>query len=462
MVFSSLIFLFFFLPIFGCIYWVSPKYLKNLILFIFSLVFYSWGEPIYFMLMIFSTIVDYTIGLLMNKHYSNIKMRKMFLLMSVVINLSMLGFFKYSDFFISSINSLFSLDIKLLNLALPIGISFYTFQTMSYSIDLYRGKIDVQRDIINFGAYVSMFPQLIAGPIVQYKDVEQQLNDRSVTSDDLDIGVERFLEGLFKKVLLANGIGSLWTTISVSEYSTMPMLTAWIGIIAFAMQLYFDFSGYSDMAIGLGRMMGFKFPENFNYPYLSKSASEFWRRWHMTLGGWFREYVYIPMGGNRVNKLRFTLNIFTVWFLTGLWHGASYNFILWGLYFGLILYLEKIVLGNLLKKIPAFIARIYTIIIILISWVIFAVEDIGSIAVYLKSMFGLGQGGICNANSLYLLSNYIIIMIICILFNFPFIKNFSDKYIKGYVRTLLYIILFIISVSYLVDSTFNPFLYFRF
>lgn len=278
----------------------------------------------------------------------------------------------------------------------------------------------------------------------------------------MDIGVERFLEGLFKKVLLANGIGSLWTTISVSEYSTMPMLTAWIGIIAFAMQLYFDFSGYSDMAIGLGRMMGFKFPENFNYPYLSKSASEFWRRWHMTLGGWFREYVYIPMGGNRVNKLRFTLNIFTVWFLTGLWHGASYNFILWGLYFGLILYLEKIVLGNLLKKIPAFIARIYTIIIILISWVIFAVEDIGSIAVYLKSMFGLGQGGICNANSLYLLSNYIIIMIICILFNFPFIKNFSDKYIKGYARTLLYIILFIISVSYLVDSTFNPFLYFRF
>lgn len=463
MVFSSLIFLSVFLPIFLGIYYISPNKLKNLVLFLGSLVFYSWGEPVYFILMIFSTVVDYTIGIIMDKYYNNKNIRKIMLLCSVVVNLSLLGFFKYSDFLIGHVNDWFGTQIQFLNLALPIGISFYTFQTMSYSIDLYKGKTKVQKNIISFGAYVSMFPQLIAGPIVQYKDVDEALNNRVVTWESFDYGIKRLIEGLCKKVLLANGIGQVWAIVSAKDIDTVPVIMAWLGIISYSLQLYFDFSGYSDMAIGLGSMMGFKFPENFNYPYISKSVSEFWRRWHITLGSWFREYVYIPLGGNRVGPVRFAINIFAVWFLTGLWHGACDNFILWGIYFGVVLYIEKMFMSKVLSKVPSIIARLYTILIVIISWVIFALEDMNHIFAYIKNLFGISVNSqLYNTESLYLLSNYGILLTVCIIFATPIVKKYFDKYINENIKTIIYLLLFIICIAYLVDSTFNPFLYFRF
>ncbi len=472
MVFSSLSFLFAFLPIVIFIYFIAPKSLRNLVLFLMSLIFYAWGEPIYIVIMLFSTIVDYTHGLLISwlKKKGDIKKAKLVLLSAMVINLSLLVFFKYSYFIVSNINWIFSVDIPLLKLALPIGISFYTFQTMSYTIDVYRGEAKAQKNIISFGAYVALFPQLIAGPIVQYKTIADQLNHRKENIEDFSYGVQRFMIGLFKKVLLANNIGYLWNQINIMDVTTIPTLTAWIGIVAFAFQIYFDFSGYSDMAIGLGHMFGFSFLENFNYPYMSKSITEFWRRWHISLGTWFKEYVYIPLGGNKKGFKKQVINILVVWLLTGIWHGASWNFVIWGLYFGGLLIIEKFVLLKWLKKLPAFISHIYTLLLVLFSWVIFAFEDLSKVIHYFKAMFGLSGTGFINSESIYLLYTNFLLLIILIIASTDLPKKLAQKWlikIEGHtfaiqcVKNIIFIVIFILSVSYIVDASFNPFLYFR-
>ena len=347
MVFSSIVFLFRFLPLFFLLYYLVPERMKNLILFLGSLIFYAWGEPVYVLLMLFSTVVDYVHGRLLERLRGK-RGAKLVLLSSVVINLGVLCFFKYADFLIGSVNAVLGTKVPLLSLGLPIGISFYTFQTMSYTIDVYRGQARVQRNLLDFGVYVAMFPQLIAGPIVKYRDVEKSMHHRSITLPDVSEGLKRFCMGLGKKVLLANNIGELWAFVSAMDLRRISMLTAWLGIVAFGFQIYFDFSGYSDMAIGLGRMLGFRFPENFNYPYISASVTEFWRRWHISLGSWFREYVYFPLGGSRRGLPKQLLNILVVWMLTGIWHGAGWNFLLWGLWFAFALMLEKLFLGRLL------------------------------------------------------------------------------------------------------------------
>jgi alginate O-acetyltransferase complex protein AlgI len=473
MVFSSLLFLFVFLPIVLLIYFIAPKSLRNLVLFVMSLLFYAWGEPIYIVIMIFSTLVDYTHGLLVSwyKKKGAIKKAKLVLLSAMVINLSLLIFFKYSDFIISNINGIFSMNIPLLNLVLPIGISFYTFQTMSYTIDVYRGKAEAQRNIISFGAYVAFFPQLIAGPIVQYKTIAAQLNHRKENVEEFSYGVQRFMLGLGKKVLLANNIGYLWNQINVMDVTTIPTLTAWIGITAFAFQIYFDFSGYSDMAIGLGHMFGFCFLENFNYPYMSKSITEFWRRWHISLGTWFKEYVYITLGGNKKGFTKQIRNIIVVWLLTGIWHGASWNFVIWGVYFGVLLIIEKLVLLKRLQKSPAFISHIYTLVLVLFSWVIFAFDDFSKVILYFKAMLGFNGTGFINSESIYLLYTNLLLLIILIIASTDLPKKLVEKlflriehhkFAIQCVKNLVFISIFILSISYLVDASFNPFLYFRF
>ena len=461
MVFSSLLFMFIFLPIFFVIYYVAPKGIRNLVLLIASLIFYAWGEPIYIFIMLFSTVFDYIIGLFIHRFREKRSIARIFLITSVVVNLSLLGFFKYTDFFISNINGLFGASIGLLNIALPIGISFYTFQTMSYTIDLYRGKIGVQKNIISFGAYISMFPQLIAGPIVTYSHVEKEINHRMISWDKFGEGTMRFVEGLGKKVLIANNIGLLWENVKALPQSELTLVGSWLGIMAFALQLYFDFSGYSDMAIGLGKMLGFEFPENFNYPYISRSITEFWRRWHITLGSWFREYVYIPLGGNRVGSIRLYMNLFVVWFLTGFWHGAGWNFIIWGLYFSVLLILEKSFLMRLFERLPTFVSRIYLIVAVLISWVFFSLEKMDLIGQYLGTMFGLGGTALINNNTLYLILNYLVLFIIAVLFATPLMDRMKGK-INKWVLYVFYMAVLFLSTAYLVDSTFNPFLYFRF
>ncbi|MGG0245736.1 MBOAT family O-acyltransferase, partial [Bacillus mycoides] len=388
MVFSSLIFLFIFLPLALIVYYVSPKVLRNLILFIISLIFYAWGEPVYIVIMIFSTIFDYINGILIDKYRNRKGIKKAIFINSIVINLGILGFFKYYGFVIENINTLFNLNIQVETLPLPVGISFYTFQTMSYVIDVYLGKVQAQKNIISFGTYVTMFPQLVAGPIVKYSDIDKQLQERKVTLDRFGEGMELFIRGLALKVLLANNIGLLWTSVKATSISELTILTAWIGIIAFAFQIYFDFRGYSAMAQGLGKMFGFDFPENFNYPYISKSVTEFWRRWHISLGSWFREYVYIPLGGNRTGLIKQLRNLLIVWFLTGLWHGANWNFIVWGLYFGLFVTLEKLFLFKWLKNQMSFIGHVYTLIIVLIGWVFFEFENLSVAMNFIGTMFG--------------------------------------------------------------------------
>ncbi len=461
MVFSSLLFLFIFLPIFLTFYFVIPKPWRNLILFLGSLLFYAWGEPIYVSIMLFSTVLDYTCGRIIDGFRNHKVIPKIGLGLSLIGNLGLLSYFKYADFFISNFNQSLGTDIKLLDLALPIGISFYTFQTMSYTIDLYRGKIQVQKNIISFGAYVTMFPQLIAGPIVTYASVEKELNARQVTLYSFGEGCIRFIEGLGKKVLLANNIGMLWDQISHASSNEISIVGTWLGALAFGLQLYFDFSGYSDMAIGLGQMLGFHFPENFNYPYISRSVTEFWRRWHITLGSWFREYVYIPLGGNRVSTARFYSNIFVVWFLTGFWHGAGWNFIIWGLLFGILMVLERGFLLKWLDKVPRFISHFYLIFVVLISWVLFAQNSLGEALSYLKVMFGFAGSPIMNTATLYHLTNFYVLLLLGILFATPLMKRLKDK-IPEWMMYLFYVGILILSTAYLVDATFNPFLYFRF
>ena len=458
MVFSSITFLFYFFPIVLFSYFLSPSKLKNFTLLIFSLIFYAWGEPVYILIMLFSTVVDYTHALIIDKYRNTFK-AKLALISSIIINLSLLVFFKYSDFFISIINSIFNTDIALFNLTLPIGISFYTFQTMSYTIDVYKNEAKPQKNIINLGTFVTLFPQLVAGPIVRYVDISKQLNNRHSNINKIYEGIYRFTIGFSKKILLANNLGLIWTSVKSTPYSELSNLTAWLGIICFTLQIYFDFSGYSDMAIGLGKIFGFDFLENFNFPYISKSITEFWRRWHMSLGIWFRDYVYIPLGGNRVSKLKWFRNIFIVWFLTGFWHGASFNFILWGLYFGFILMLEKLFILNILDKLPNLFKHIYTLFLVVIGFVIFDISDFKDIFDYLNAMFNINNNFIDSTFIYYLVPN-ITLLIISIIASTPIIKTILDK--KIYIRFIVIILGFILCVSFLVDSSFNPFLYFRF
>ena len=458
MIFSSILFIFRFLPIALILYYITPQKYKNLILTLLSLVFYSWGEGKYFLIMIASIIIDYTAGRLIYRYKSEIKKKTIVLCISLVFNLGLLFFFKYFNFFIDNINNIFNFAIKGVKITLPLGISFYTFQTMSYSIDVYRGKIVPEKNIINFAAFVTLFPQLIAGPIVKYTDINKEISRRVITKDNVEVGIEKFILGLGRKVLIANNIGMLWTEVEGIGFENISTPLAWLGIISFGLQIYFDFSGYSLMAIGLGKMLGFNFPENFNYPYISRSISEFWRRWHITLGSWFKEYVYIPLGGNRKGKVRVTFNLFIVWALTGLWHGASYNFLLWGLFFFLLISIEKLGLINFLNKHRVF-SHIYTIVLLLIGWTLFAITDFNGICEYLSKLFLYSNG----EEWIYYLRNYGVSLIIAIIFSLPLVSMFYKKIDNfKWIKTIILMGIFIISVAYLVDATYNPFLYFRF
>ena len=445
---------------------------KYYILLLFSLVFYAWGEPVYILLMIFASAVDYGNGLLMTKFGDTKKKRKIFLLFSVFINLSMLGFFKYADFFIETINQIGNLSIKPLGLGLPIGISFFTFQTMSYSIDLYKKEVEVEKNYFTYLTYVSMFPQLIAGPIVRFSTVREELHHREITRDGFSDGLLRFMQGLFKKVLIANNMGALWENIRGLSYGTISVTTAWLGAISFTLQLYFDFSAYSDMAIGMGKMLGFHYLENFNYPLIAKSVTDFWRRWHISLSTWFRDYIYIPLGGNRVGIGKHLRNIAVVWFLTGLWHGAAWNFILWGVYYGILLTLEKYVWGKKLAKLPAFFQHIYAIWIVVFGFTIFVFDDMGKLGEYLTFLFGIAKNPIFGTEILYYLMNYGVLLIVAVLLSAPIypwlqkkIEQIQTKRKKDVIKAICavcYIALFLLTTAYLVGDTYNPFLYFRF
>ena len=463
MIFSSIPFLFFFFPLFILLYFTLPFKYKNYILLLFSLIFYAWGEPIYILLMIFSSIVDFINGKNIEKHKDDNKKKKIYLIISIIINISLLGFFKYADFFIKVINNILNLDIPLLNLGLPIGISFFTFQTMSYSIDVYRGDVKAEKDFLTFMTYVCMFPQLIAGPIVRYETVSSELHKRDINFKKFADGFTRFLRGLFKKVLIANNIGLLFTLITSSEVNDISIMTGVLAIVSYAFQIYFDFSGYSDMAIGMGNMCGFTFLENFNYPYISKSITEFWRRWHISLSSWFKDYVYIPLGGSRVNILKNIRNILIVWILTGFWHGASWNFIFWGLYYGILLLLEKFVLKKYIDKLPDFVKHIYTIVLVFIGWMIFAFDDSKYLFGFIKA---LTSNKFVDSAFLYYFKNYFLILVIATLFSLPVYPKVKEKMNNTIFTSLLsisiYVILFIITLSYLVSDTYNPFLYFRF
>ncbi|WP_169089953.1 MBOAT family O-acyltransferase [Paenibacillus sp. PL91] len=460
MVFSSLLFLFLFLPAVLLLYFVSPWRIKNFVLFVTSLIFYAWGEPVYIAIMLLSTVTDYSFGLLLSHSRLSSMQRKWIVVASIIVNLTLLGYFKYADFLIHNVNALLGTQIPLTELALPIGISFYTFQSMSYIIDVYRGTAKAQRNWIDFGTFVALFPQLVAGPIVQYSTIAEQLRHRTVNVELFAEGVRRFIIGLAKKVLLANNIGLLWHTVSASSTDTMPALAAWLGIIAFAFQIYFDFSGYSDMAIGLGMMFGFRFNENFNRPYTAQSITDFWRRWHISLSTWFRDYVYIPLGGNRKGPWKQLRNIMIVWLLTGIWHGASWNFLLWGLYFGVVLVFEKWFGLRFLQRMPAWVRHVYALLLILIGWVFFAFDELPQMGSYFAAMFGFNHQPLWNKESLYLLYTNAILLVLLVLASMP--KREKKNSFGPVAQLGWHAALFFMSVAYLVDATFNPFLYFRF
>lgn len=469
MVFSSVIFLFRFLPVFFILYYAAPGRMKNFILFLGSLFFYAWGEPVYVLLMLFSTVTDYFHGRMIERFRGTGK-AKIFLVSSVIVNLAVLCFFKYADFLVQTVNSLLGTQIPLLGLGLPIGISFYTFQTMSYTIDVYRGEAKVQRNLLDFGVFVAMFPQLIAGPIVKYRDVEERLKNRRADICTVSRGMKRFCVGLAKKVLVANVTGELWTAVSGMNPGGLSAMLAWLGIFAYAFQIYFDFSGYSDMAIGLGQMLGFRFPENFNYPYISASVTEFWRRWHISLGSWFREYVYIPLGGNRKGLPRQLVNILIVWTLTGIWHGAGWNFLLWGLWFGVFLSLEKLFFGRVLAALPRAVGILYNSFLVLMGWVLFALEKPEHILGYLRAMFG--GNGLADSRALFLGREYMVPMLIAVVAATPLFAALAKRLetSRWGVGAALYrlgekvipVAFLILSVACIVDASYNPFLYFRF
>ena len=463
MVFSSITFLFYFLPIVLIIYYLIPNKYKNIVLLISSFIFYFYGEPKNIYIIILSILATYIFGILIDK-YKKTKYSKIFLILSIFINIGLLIYFKYADFIIKNINLWLSNKIDLIHVILPIGISFYTFQLISYIVDVYRGEAKVQKNIIKLATYISLFPQLIAGPIVRYTTIENQLENREYNMKNFSIGVRRFIIGLGKKVMIANVMGNLINIFLVSDEKSV--LFYWLYAIALMIQIYFDFSGYSDMAIGLGKMLGFDFPENFNYPYIATSITDFWRRWHISLSSWFRDYTYIPLGGNRVSKLKWIRNIIIVWMLTGLWHGAEWNFVIWGLYFGVLLIIEKVFLLKWLQKIPKVISRIYTLFIVMISFIIFNGEGISTILENIGGLFKFVSIPLITNESMYYLKSYIIVIILGIIGATPICKNIlTNEKLKKIVNILepIYLLLiFIICTSYIVDGSFNPFLYFRF
>lgn len=464
MVFSSLVFLFAYLPITLLIYYLVPRQGRNIFLFIINLVFYGWGEPTLVLLMVFNIFFNYMGGWLVDKYRQDAKKKKLFLILTCILDIGILAVFKYTGMITETLNLLPFLNIPTLEISLPIGISFYTFQTMSYVIDVYRDDAPVSKNFINFGTYVALFPQLIAGPIVRYKDVAYQLTHRRETLDQFTTGVKLFMVGLGKKVLIANQMGNLTTSVFATTDEN-GVLGTWIGIIAYTFQIYFDFSGYSDMACGLGNMLGFEFLKNFNYPYISKSITEFWRRWHISLSTWFKEYVYIPLGGNRKGTKRQIINLLIVWGLTGLWHGASWNFLLWGLYFGLLLILEKFVLKKLLDKLPSVIQHIYSLFFVIIGWGIFYFTDIKQLGSFFADLFNFSNG-IIGSQALTLLLSYLPILIVAAIASTPLgskiYNRFKDTKSIWIPEVLFCVIILAISTASLVNQSYNPFLYFRF
>lgn len=462
MIFSSVIFIYYFLPIVLLLFYIVPNKYKNFILFLASLIFYYYSEKKFLILLILSIIVNYSLGRLITKYKDN---KKVWLIISLIFNFGLLLYFKYVNFFIDTVNNIFNINIHLMEVVLPLGISFFTFQAFSYVKDIYDGKIDGANNIIDFGMYLSMFPQLIAGPIVRYSELEDNIKRKELSFIKFGNGVERFIIGLSKKVLIANLLGEL--VLKLNSLVNLSVFGYIVLAVSITLQLYFDFSGYSDMAIGLGKMFGFDFPDNFNYPLIASSITDFWRRWHMTLSRWFRDYVYIPMGGNRVSYSRWILNIMTVWFLTGFWHGASFNFILWGLYYGIILIIEKKFLLKFLEKHKIF-SHIYSIILILIGFVLFNSNSVLEFIIFIKNMFGLGGIPFVNQETLFYIKNYLIVIIIAIIFSIPIFKNIEvfmnkkNKVIYEVIEIVLIILLLIVNTSYIVNESYNPFLYFRF
>lgn len=471
MLFSSLEFLFLFLPLTLLCYFFVPLKARNVVLLLFSLIFYGWGERIYIWLMVFTILIDYLAGILVEhaKRKERPRAARGWLIAAVVINLTLLGFFKYADFFLDNLRLIPGLSsLPSLGLSLPIGISFYTFQALSYVIDVYRGEVAAQKNAVSFGTYVTLFPQLIAGPIVRYRDVAAELAHRNHSMTAAASGARTFLCGLAKKVLLANTAGAMWESFRAIPDAERTVLGAWLGIIFFTLQIYFDFSGYSDMAIGLGRILGFRFAENFHYPYVSRSITDFWRRWHISLSTWFREYVYIPLGGNRCSKGRMLLNLLITWMLTGFWHGASWNYLLWGLYFFLLLTVEKLFLGRWLEKLPRVLQHAYALFFIVIGWLIFVFEDSAAGLTYLTSMLGLGGVGFANGTDLYELLRNGVFLVICIIACLPAPKRFfyrrlaARPRLTGALANTLSFGMLLLCVAYLINSSYNPFLYFRF
>lgn len=468
MLFSSIVFLFTFLPAVMILYYLLPVRFRNVILLLASLVFYAWGEPVYLFLMLLSILFNYFSGLDIARNLQDKRAAKRSLVFNLIINLAVLGFFKYEGFVLDTLNGILPVHISYHALPLPIGISFYTFQILSYIIDVYRGNVKVQTNLPNFALYVTMFPQLIAGPIVQYADVDEQLASREVSWTKFGEGSMYFIRGLAKKVLLANTSGMIFTEVSGLAKGNIAVVTAWLGAFAYMFQIYFDFSGYSDMAIGLGKMFGFEFNMNFNYPYVSKSITEFWRRWHISLSSWFRDYVYIPLGGNRVSKIKHIRNLLIVWFLTGLWHGAAWNFVAWGLYYGVILIIEKYVLSPVLDRLPDVVRHIYSIVLVVIGWVLFFSSSFGQAADYIRVMFGAGAHGFADRESMYLLTSNLILWLILIFGSTPLVHFRYEhmlrtkKWNTTIINSVVYAALFIVCIAYLVTETYNPFLYFRF
>ena len=468
MVFSSLLFLFRFLPAMILTYYAVPGRFRNGVLFIGSLLFYGWGEPVYISLMLFSTLVDFFHGKAVSRFQEQGRrdLARLAVISSAAINLGLLGFFKYGDFLAGTVNRVLGTAFPLFGADLPIGISFYTFQTMSYTIDVYRGEAKAQSSIVDFGAYVSMFPQLIAGPIVRYSTIAGELRGRKESLEGFEEGVRIFLVGLAKKVLLANPVGGLWAEVQGVPSADRTVLMVWMGIFACGMQIYYDFSGYSDMAVGLGRMFGFHFPENFRYPYTSRSVTEFWRRWHISLGTWFREYVYIPLGGNRKGRRRQIFNIMTVWLLTGIWHGAGWNFLLWGGYFGVLLLAEKFLFRRWLEKLPGAVRTGYTLLAVFLGWVLFSHEDLGAGTAYLREMFGLGGLPLWNGRTFYMAVTCLPLMAASALGAGPLVRDLAisaaeKRWVKNGIP-VLFAALFLWCVACLVNAGYNPFLYFRF
>ena len=457
MLFSSIEFLFYFLPVVVLVYFALPRRGKNLWLLIASLFFYAWGEPRLVALMVLSILIHYGWGLAIGASRTP-KMRKLFLICSIVTGLGMLGYYKYADFLLENVNAVLGTAIPLPKIALPIGISFYTFQILSYTIDVYRGRAQAQKNLIDFGCYVSLFPQLIAGPIVRYVDVERELRQRRTGMEDLRLGLRRFVMGLGKKVLIANQLGALVAVFR--DCGEKSVVFYWIYALAFSLHIYFDFSGYSDMAIGLGRIFGFRFPENFDYPFISRSIQEFWRRWHMTLGGWFRDYLYIPLGGSRVGRVKWLRNVLFVWLFTGLWHGAAWNFVLWGLMFAVLLLVEKWIPA--IAKLPAFLRHGYVLLAVGISFVLFNATSLQQAAQDIGGMFGAGGVPLVNAQTLYYLRSYAVVLLLGIVGAMPWLKKWALRFDGTWIEPVVMATLLVLCTASLVDGSFNPFLYFRF